>query len=72
MASAAGGGPLAFNHLIEPLPRCCNLSCPSSAMPLQAIFPHGKGEIKGAVLTRLVLLALRSIWSDVPDPRLRE
>ena len=64
--------PLAFHDLIAPLPPVLQPLVPQFRYVLHDISPHGKTEIKGAVLTRLALLALHSIWSERPIPRLRE
>lgn len=64
--------PLAFHDLIEPLPPVLEPLVPQFRYALHDISPHGEAEIKGTVLTRLVLLALRSVWSRQPIARLRE
>jgi predicted transposase/invertase (TIGR01784 family) len=64
--------PLHFHDLVEPLPPSLAPFVPQFRYALHDVSPRSKTEVKGAVSTRLVLLALRHIWSHEPIARLRE
>jgi hypothetical protein len=64
--------PRSFHELVAPLPEALAPFVPQFRYALQDISARTGAEIKGAVLTRLVLLALRHIFSDAPAERLRE
>lgn len=64
--------PVQFHDLVAPLPEALAPYVPQFRYALHDISPRGSSEIKGEVLTRLVQLALRSIYSDQPLERLRE
>lgn len=61
-----------FHDLVAPLPAALAPFVPQFRYALHDISPRGSSEIKGEVLTRLVQLALRHIFSDQPLERLRE
>ncbi len=61
-----------FQDLIKPLPAALMPYVPQFCYDLHDISPHGDREIRGQVLTRLVLLALRYIYDKQPVERLRE
>jgi predicted transposase/invertase (TIGR01784 family) len=61
-----------FQDLIAPLPEALAPYVPQFRYDLHDISARGNAEIKGEVLTRLVQLALRHIYSDQPRERLRE
>lgn len=58
--------------MIKPLPQALEPYVPQFRYALHDISPRSSTEIKGEVLTRLVQLALRYIYSDQPQERLRE
>jgi predicted transposase/invertase (TIGR01784 family) len=64
--------PAEFHDLVEPLPTALAPLVPSFTYRLVDLSERTNAEIKGAVLTRLVQLALRWIFSDTPIERLRE
>lgn len=64
--------PRSFHALVAPLPEVLVPYVPQFRYALHDISARTGAEIKGAVLTRLVLLALRHIFSDAPVARLRE
>jgi len=64
--------PASFHDLVEPLPEALAPFVPQFRYALHDISARTGAEIKGAVLTRLVQLALRHIFSDEPVERLRE
>jgi predicted transposase/invertase (TIGR01784 family) len=64
--------PVSFHDLVEPLPESLAPFVPQFRYALTDICARTGAELKGAVLTRLVLLALRHIFSDQPVERLRE
>jgi predicted transposase YdaD len=64
--------PAQFHDLVAPLPEALAPYVPQFRYALHDISPRGSSEIKGGVLTRLVQLALRYIYSDQPLERLRE
>ncbi|WP_338035853.1 Rpn family recombination-promoting nuclease/putative transposase, partial [Halochromatium roseum] len=58
--------PSDFHALIRPLPEALKPYVPQFRYALQDLSPRSDAEIKGDVLTRLVQLALRWIFSDQP------
>ena len=64
--------PTHFHDLIWPLPAVLAPFVPQFQCALHDISARTSAEIKGDVLTRLVQLALRDIFSDQPVARLRE
>ncbi|MBK5937877.1 Rpn family recombination-promoting nuclease/putative transposase [Halochromatium roseum] len=58
--------PSDFHALICPLPEALKPYVPQFRYALQDLSPRSDAEIKGDVLTRLVQLALRWIFSDQP------
>ena len=64
--------PAHFHDLVAPLPEALAPYVPQFRYDLHDISARGNDEIKGEVLTRLVQLALRHIYSDQPRERLRE
>ncbi|WP_058553874.1 Rpn family recombination-promoting nuclease/putative transposase [Thiohalocapsa sp. ML1] len=64
--------PTGFHALVEPLPASIAPCVPSFRCHLVDLSARTNAEIKGAVLTRLVQLALRWIISAEPVARLRE
>ena len=64
--------PANIQDLIKPLPEALKSYVPQFGYALHDISPLSSKEIKGEVLTRLVQLALRYIYSDQPQERLRE
>lgn len=64
--------PAGFHDLVAPLPEALAPYVPQFRYALHDISPRGSTEIKGEVLTRLVQLALRHIYSDQPLERLRD
>ncbi|WP_201219819.1 Rpn family recombination-promoting nuclease/putative transposase [Halochromatium roseum] len=58
--------PSDFHALIRPLPEALKPSVPQFRYALQDLSPRSDAEIKGDVLTRLVQLVLRWIFSDQP------
>ena len=64
--------PTHFHDLIRPLPPVLAPFVPQFRCALHDISARTSAEIKGDVLTRLVQLALRDIFSDQPVERLRE
>ena len=73
MAAAPGWRVPAHCHdLVAPLPEALAPYVPQFRYDLHDISARGNAEIKGEVLTRLVQLALRHIYSDQPRERLRE
>ena len=65
-------GARCFQELVAPLPNALVPYVPQFCYQLHDISPHGAAAIKGQVLTRLILLALRYIYDDQPLERLRE
>ncbi|WP_200248901.1 Rpn family recombination-promoting nuclease/putative transposase [Lamprobacter modestohalophilus] len=64
--------PAHFHDLIDPLPEALKPFVPQFGYALHDISARSNTEIKGAVLSRLVQLALRYIYSDQPAERFRE
>lgn len=64
--------PANFHEMVKPLPQALEPYVPQFRYALHDISPRSSTEIKGEVLTRLVQLALRYIYSDQPQERLRE
>jgi hypothetical protein len=64
--------PASFHDLVAPLPESLAPFVPQFRYALHDISARTGDEIKGEVLTRLVQLALRHIFSDEPIARLRE
>lgn len=64
--------PARFHDLVEPLPEPLTPYVPQFRYALHDISSRGSNAIKGDVLTRLVQLALRHIYSKEPLERLRE
>jgi predicted transposase YdaD len=64
--------PTSFHGLVEPLPDALAPYVPQFRYALHDISARTDAEIKGEVLTRLVQLAMRHIFSKEPDRRLRE
>lgn len=64
--------PLAFHRLVRPLPRALVPYVPRFQYRLIDISRRSSIDIKGEILTRLTLLAMRHIYSDEPVERLRE
>jgi hypothetical protein len=64
--------PRNFYDLVTPLPPALAAHVPEFSYALQDLSACTNIEIKGTVLTRLNLLALRSIFSDQPIEPLRE
>ena len=64
--------PAHFHDLIDPLPDALKPFVPQFGYALHDISARSGTEIKGAVLSRLVQLALRHIYSDQPAERFRE
>ncbi len=64
--------PQSFHERVEPLPEALAPFVPQFRYALHDISARTDVEIKGAVLTQLVLLALRHIFSDAPAERPRE
>jgi predicted transposase/invertase (TIGR01784 family) len=64
--------PASFHDLVEPLPDALAPFVPQFRYALHDISARTNAEIKGEVLTRLVQLALRHIYSKEPVGRLRE
>jgi len=64
--------PSHFHQLIAPLPPALEPFVPDFTYALHDLSARSNAEIKGDVLTRLVQLALRWIFSDQPIERLRE
>ncbi|NEV65164.1 Rpn family recombination-promoting nuclease/putative transposase [Thiorhodococcus minor] len=64
--------PSSFHDLVEPLPDALAPYVPQFRYDLHDISVRTSAAIKGTVLTRLVLLALRLIYDDQPIERLRE
>jgi predicted transposase/invertase (TIGR01784 family) len=63
--------PASFQDIVAPLPAALEPFVPSFTYQLVDLSERTDAEIKGAVLTRLVQLALRWIYSDQPLERLR-
>ncbi|WP_459874033.1 Rpn family recombination-promoting nuclease/putative transposase, partial [Endothiovibrio diazotrophicus] len=61
-----------FHELVAPLPEALRPFVPHFRYALHDISSHSETEIRGEVLTRLVQLALRHIYSDRPAERLAE
>ncbi|WP_459873054.1 Rpn family recombination-promoting nuclease/putative transposase, partial [Endothiovibrio diazotrophicus] len=61
-----------FHELVAPLPEALQPFVPHFRYALHDISSHSETEIRGEVLTRLVQLALRHIYSDRPAERLAE
>lgn len=64
--------PSQFHQLITPLPSALQPFVPNFTYALHDLSARSNAAIKGDVLTRLVQLALRWIFSDQPIERLRE
>ncbi|WP_462321317.1 Rpn family recombination-promoting nuclease/putative transposase [Halochromatium sp.] len=64
--------PAHFHDLIDPLPDALRPFVPQFGYALHDISARSGTEIKGAVLSRLVQLALRYIYSDQPSERFLE
>ncbi|WP_200241476.1 Rpn family recombination-promoting nuclease/putative transposase [Thiohalocapsa halophila] len=64
--------PASFHDIVAPLPAALEPFVPSFTYQLVDLSERTDAEIKGAVLARLVQLALRWIYSDKPTERLRE
>jgi hypothetical protein len=64
--------PACFHDLIDPLPEALAPYVPQFSYALHDISARSSTEIKGEVLSRLVQLALRHIYSGQPAERLRE
>lgn len=64
--------PARFQDLIDPLPDALKPYVPQFGYVLHDISAKSSTEIKGEVLSRLVQLALRHIYSDQPAERFRE
>ena len=64
--------PTSLHDLVAPLPAALAPYVPQFRYALHDISARSNAEIKGAVLTRLVQLALRHIYSAEPAERLRE
>jgi predicted transposase/invertase (TIGR01784 family) len=64
--------PACFHDLIDPLPEALKPFVPQFGYALHDISAKSSTEIKGEVLSRLVQLALRHIFSDQPVERVRE
>ena len=64
--------PACFHDLIDPLPEALKPFVPQFGYALHDISARSSTEIKGEVLSRLVQLALRHIYSDQPVERVRE
>jgi phage host-nuclease inhibitor protein Gam len=64
--------PASFHALVEPLPEALAPFVPQFHYALHDISVRTNAEIKGEVLTRLVQLAMRHIYSKEPAQPLRE
>ncbi len=64
--------PARFHDLIKPLPEALKPYVPQFGYGLHDISARSNIEIKGEVLSRLVQLALRHIYSDQPLERIHE
>ncbi|WP_295387895.1 Rpn family recombination-promoting nuclease/putative transposase [uncultured Thiodictyon sp.] len=64
--------PLNFHDLVAPLPPALAPFVPQFTYALHDLSERTDAQIKGEVLTRLVQLALRWVFSDRPIERLRE
>ena len=64
--------PLTFHELVAPLPEALKPFVPQFGYALHDISERTNAEVKGAVLTRLVQLALRYVFAEQPVERLRE
>jgi predicted transposase/invertase (TIGR01784 family) len=64
--------PMSFHDLVAPLPPVLAEFVPQFTYALHDISARTDAEIKGDVLTRLVQLAMRRIFSNEPIARLRE
>ncbi|WPL11547.1 Rpn family recombination-promoting nuclease/putative transposase [Thiorhodovibrio litoralis] len=64
--------PACFHDLINPLPEALKPFVPQFGYALHDISARSTTEIKGEVLTRLIQLALRHIYSDRPSARFEE
>jgi len=64
--------PASFHDIVAPLPVALAPFVPSFTYQLVDLSERTDAEIKGAVLTRLVQLALRWVYSDRPRERLRD
>ncbi|NEX18153.1 MAG: hypothetical protein C1943_16475 [Halochromatium sp.] len=64
--------PAHFHDLIEPLPDTLKPFVPQFGYALHDISAKRNAEVKGAVLSRLVQLALRYIYSNQPSVRFLE
>ncbi|AGA89810.1 hypothetical protein Thimo_0987 [Thioflavicoccus mobilis 8321] len=63
--------PACFHDLIDPLPEALAPYVPQFSYALHDISARSSAELKGEVLSRLVQLALRHIYSDQPAERRR-
>lgn len=63
--------PRTFHELVSPLPEVLRPFVPQFGYALHDISSRSSTEIKGDVLTRLVQLALRHIYSEQPAACLR-
>jgi hypothetical protein len=64
--------PASFHEIVAPLPAALAPFVPSFTYQLVDLSERIDAEIRGAVLTRLVQLALSWVYSDTPRERLRE
>jgi predicted transposase/invertase (TIGR01784 family) len=64
--------PARFHDLIDPLPEALKPFVPQFGYALHDISARSSTEIKGSVLSRLIQLALRHIYSDQPHERFQE
>jgi len=64
--------PACFHDLIDPLPEALKPYVPQFRYALHDISARSSTAIKGEVLSRLIQLALRNIYSDQPAERLHE
>ena len=64
--------PARFHDLVDPLPEALKPYVPQFGYALHDISAKSSTEIKGEVLSRLVQLALRHIYSDQPVERVHE
>jgi hypothetical protein len=64
--------PARFHELIDPLPESLKPFVPQFGYALHDISARSRTEIKGAVLSRLIQLALRHIYSDRPVEQVRD
>jgi hypothetical protein len=64
--------PRTFHDLVSPLSSALAPYIPNFTYVLVDLSPRGDAEVKGRVLTRLVQLAMRGIFSGAPVERLTE